>query len=65
MMKTNDEDLENMTIGGNPLDIDAQIKVAELMNWLGDRYEFINGPTAAYWSLSYAIYDVLKRKDEQ
>lgn len=47
---------ENRVIGGNPLPVDAQQKLAEFLDWFGTRYEIKGGSTALYWFLSYEIY---------
>jgi hypothetical protein len=45
------EIMNDIEVGGNPLPVDARSEVANLISLLGERYEFVNGKTAAYWHL--------------
>ena len=43
--------MSDIEVGQNPLPEDASSEVANLISLLGERYHFIHGETAAYWSL--------------
>jgi hypothetical protein len=45
----------NIPVGSNPLPIDAQIRLAEFLDWLDTKYETKQGVTSLFWELSYTI----------
>lgn len=47
-------------IGGNPLPLEAQEKVWELVQWLDKEYDACQGSTSLYWGLSYLIATNIK-----
>ena len=51
---------DHIPVGSNPLPIDAQIKLAEFLDWLDSRYETSQGITSLYWQLSYMIGNQIK-----
>lgn len=42
-------------VGSNPLPLDAQVEVSNLISTLSEKYDFNNGDTAAYWHLCYTL----------
>ena len=51
-------------IGGNPLSLDLQEKLGELMDYIEANYEIDQGSTALYWFLSYQIASKVKPKSD-
>lgn len=43
------------SIGNNPVPIDVQDKISELVDWLDANYELNQGSSALYWGLSYMV----------
>ncbi len=51
---------DNFPIGSNPLPIDAQIRLAEFLDWLDTKYETEHGVTSLFWELSYMVGNQIK-----
>lgn len=51
-------------IGGNPLPVDLQKKLGDLMDYIEAEYEIEQGSTALYWFLSYQIANRVKTKSD-
>ena len=41
--------MDDIEVGQNSLPYDAQTEVSELISSLGEKYQFKNGETAAFW----------------
>jgi hypothetical protein len=46
---------QDIPVGQNPLPYDASELVDDMIGELSERYDFINGQTAAYWHVCYAL----------
>jgi hypothetical protein len=46
---------QDIPVGQNPLPHDATTAVSDMIAALGERYEFKNGETAAYWHVCYVL----------
>ncbi len=42
-------------VGNNPLPLDVQVEISNLVSILSEKYEFKNGDTAAYYHLCHTL----------
>jgi hypothetical protein len=55
---------DEIEIGNNNLPKDAEIMFSDFLAQLSEKYEFVNGETAAYWHLSSVLLQHLGRGRE-
>jgi hypothetical protein len=46
---------QDIVVGPAPLPADVEVLLSDLISRVGERYEFLNGETAAFWHLHLTL----------